>query len=86
MALNLGTGEVYTATLKPGIAMFIPRGYAHGYLTLESNTLFQWCVDNDFDSDAARVLHFSLVETWPVDDWSKVKIGEKDRNGAKWSG
>jgi len=26
--------------------MLIPRGFAHGYLTLEDDTLMQWCVDN----------------------------------------
>ena len=26
--------------------MLIPRGFAHGYLTLEDNTLMQWYVDN----------------------------------------
>ena len=62
VAFNLETGEAVGEVLKPGIAMFIPRGYAHGYLTLEDNTLFQWCVDNDFAPDAARILHYKDVK------------------------
>jgi dTDP-4-dehydrorhamnose 3,5-epimerase len=83
VALNLETGEAHTAVLKPGTAMFIPRGYAHGYLTLEDNTLFQWCVDNGFASDAARILHYNSVDSWPAEP---VIISEKDRNGVKWPG
>ena len=86
VALNLETGEAVGEELKPGTAMFIPRGYAHGYLTLEPNTLFQWCVDNNFAPEAARVVHYSAVECWPIDDWNKVIISEKDRNGVKWPG
>ena len=78
VAINLETGEAHTAVLKPGTAMFIPRGYAHGYLTLEDNTLFQWCVDNDFAPDAACILHYSSVDSWPAEP---VIISEKDRNG-----
>lgn len=87
VALNLETGEAVGEVLKPGTAMFIPRGYAHGYLTLEDNTLFQWCVDNDFAPDSARVLRYdSCGVEWPIDDWSKVIISDKDRNGEKWRG
>ena len=83
VALNLETGEAVGEVLKPGIAMFIPRGYAHGYLTLEDNTLFQWYVDNNFAPDAARILHYSSVEGWPVEP---EIISEKDRNAVKWPG
>ena len=83
MVLNLETGEAVGEVLKPGTAMFIPRGYAHGYLTLEDNTLFQWCVDNDFAPDAARILHYSSVQGWPAEP---ARISEKDRNAEKWSG
>jgi dTDP-4-dehydrorhamnose 3,5-epimerase len=28
--------------------MYVPRGFAHGYLTLEDNTILQYCVDNEY--------------------------------------
>ena len=83
VALNLETGEIHTATLKPGNAMFIPRGYAHGYLTLEHNTLFQWCVDNAFAPDAAHIIRYdSCGINRPEGDYI---VSDKDRAGEEYS-
>lgn len=38
--------------------MLIPRGFAHGYRTLEDDTLMQWCVDNDFCEEAAKAVRY----------------------------
>ncbi len=82
MALNLETGEEYGFELGVGDAMFIPRGYAHGYLTLEDNVLFQWCVDNDFDASSARILHYSSVSGWPEKE--EIIISAKDAAAEVW--
>ena len=82
VAVNLEIGEVYTADLKPGMAMFIPRGFAHGYMTLEDNTLFQWCVDNYFCPEAARIVRYDSCKIdWPVKDWNTLIISDKDKAG-----
>lgn len=64
--------------------MYIPKGFAHGYLTLEPNTLMQWCVDSEFYADAAKCLRWdSCGIDWP----GKVEefvISEKDRNGVRF--
>lgn len=80
VSIELETGEIVTALLKPGMAMYIPRGYAHGCLTLELNTLFKWCVDNNYAQEAARVIRFdSCGIDWPVKDWNEVIISDKDK-------
>ena len=28
--------------------LFVPRGYAHGFISLEDNTIFQYLIDNDY--------------------------------------
>ena len=40
-------GHAYSAVLsfENRKQMYIPRGFAHGYLTLKDDTLMQWCVD-----------------------------------------
>ena len=65
--------------------MYIPRGYAHGYLTLEDDTLMQWCVDNDFSGASARAIRYDDYDivwenglSW-LGDSSEYIISEKDR-------
>ena len=29
--------------------LFVPRGFAHGFLSLEDDTIFQYFIDNDFE-------------------------------------
>jgi dTDP-4-dehydrorhamnose 3,5-epimerase len=31
-----------------GRQLFVPRGFAHGFLSLEENTVFQYLIDNDY--------------------------------------
>ena len=63
--------------------MYVPRGFAHGYLTLEDDTLMQWCVDNDFCAEAAHAVRYDdpdIIwngESWPIGDYI---VSDKDRN------
>ncbi len=63
--------------------MYVPRGFAHGYLTLEDDTLMQWCVDNDFCAEAACSVRYDdpdIIwngESWPIGDYI---MSDKDRN------
>ena len=31
-----------------GRQLYVPRGFAHGFISLEDNTLFQYIIDNDY--------------------------------------
>lgn len=35
-------------TPENGHQLFVPRGFAHGFVSLEDNTIFQYLVDNDY--------------------------------------
>ena len=62
--------------------MLIPRGFAHGYLTLEDNTLMQWCVDNDFCVTAAKAVRYDSEFIWQTDPWPMREyiLSEKDKS------
>ena len=62
--------------------MLIPRGFAHGYLTLEDDTLMQWCVDNDFYGTAAKAVRYDSEFNWQTDPWPMMEyiLSEKDKS------
>ena len=62
--------------------MLIPRGFTHGYLTLEDDTLMQWCVDNNFCAEAARAVCYDSDFIWQTDPWPIMKyiLSEKDKS------
>ena len=87
--LRLGEtfGHAYSAVLsfENRKQMYIPRGFAHGYLTLEDNTLMQWCVDNDFCGEAAKAVRYDSDFVWEGESWPEAEyiISEKDRNAVR---
>lgn len=65
--------------------MLIPRGFAHGYLTMTDDTLMQWCVDNAFCAEAASAVRYDSEFRWQTDAWptGKYILSEKDQHAAK---
>ena len=52
-------GKHVAVLLKPydandkesGRQLYVPRGFAHGFISLEDNTIFQYLIDNDYAPD-----------------------------------
>lgn len=88
VAVDLRPGETYghaygeILSFENRKQMLIPRGFAHGYLTLEDDTLMQWCVDNDFCAEAARAVRYDSDFIWENESWpaGEYIVSEKDRN------
>lgn len=59
------------------LQLFIPRGFAHGFIALEDDTVLQYKCDNYYCKEAERGLSLTHVE-WPV-DLTGALISEKDR-------
>ncbi|HBO98474.1 MAG TPA: dTDP-4-dehydrorhamnose 3,5-epimerase [Verrucomicrobia bacterium] len=70
-----------TLTAENGLQFFIPRGFAHGFIVLEENTLFSYKCDNFYCKKSERGMRFddpALKIVWPTLD-VPVKLSEKDQ-------
>ena len=72
--------------MKGGDELIVPRGFAHGFITLEENTVVQYLVDNDYSPKTEGSLLWSSFpdiknEILRIDstfDESSIIISEKD--------
>lgn len=78
-SFGLWKGECLS--LENSKIMYIPKGFAHGYVSLEDETLIQWCVDEHYAPTLAKSLRYDdpdVAIKWPIED-SKLIISDKDR-------
>ena len=62
--------------------LFIPRGYAHGYITLSDDSIFHYKVDNFYNKSSEASIAFDdpkLRINWKLPK-SEFIISEKDQN------
>ena len=65
---------------RPDIALWIPRGFATGYCTLEDNTAVLYSSDNDYHPEAEAGLRWNDPAIGAVDlPFEHLIISEKDR-------
>lgn len=67
--------------------LFVPRGFAHGFVSLEDNTIFQYLIDNDYAPELEGGILWNDPELGI--DWEKIFktygidnpiLAEKDKN------
>jgi len=62
--------------------LFIPKGFAHGFISLQDNTKVCYAVDSFFDPEYDSGIHFldeSIAIDWPIDTNCLI-VSDKDRN------
>ena len=63
-------GKHVAVLLKPfdkndemsGRQLYVPRGFAHGFISLEDNTIFQYLIDNDYAPDMEGGIYWNDPE------------------------
>lgn len=63
-------------------SLYIPKGYAHGFMTLEDHTEVYYKVDEVYSKEHELIIFFKdseLCIPWPEDN--KVTLSEKDLSG-----
>jgi len=61
--------------------LFIPRGFAHGFLTLSSTAIFSYKCDNYYDKESERGLNYNDPEldiNWYLEDQDFI-LSERDK-------
>lgn len=77
-----GQWEAFLLSQANNRQLLVPKGFAHGFLTLTDNVHFLYKCDNYYDGPADGGIAFDdpdLAIDWPV-DLSKAILSDKDRN------
>ncbi len=76
-------GKTFTTELDPSKAIFVPRGVANGYQTLEDNTVYSYLVNDHWSADAqysfVSMFDESLGIEWPI-PIEESEVSDKDNN------
>jgi len=76
-------GTVFTTTLDPSKAIFVPRGVANSFQTLEDGTVYTYLVNDHWSADAQSLYTFvnladpTLRIQWPI-PLDQSTISDKD--------
>lgn len=68
--------------------VFIPRGFAHGFLVLSETAVFSYKIDNVYAPQTERTIRYNdefLRIDWPVSD-NQLILSDKDKNAPGFEG
>ena len=52
--------------------LYVPRGYLHGFISLEDDTVFQYFIDNPYDPTDEETVSWKIMED--TIDWEKLMV------------
>jgi dTDP-4-dehydrorhamnose 3,5-epimerase len=76
---TFGKWEGFELTAHNFLMLYVPRGFAHGFVTLEHDTEFQYKCDEFYDKESEGGIIWNdpdLKIYWPIDD---PILSEKDK-------
>jgi dTDP-4-dehydrorhamnose 3,5-epimerase len=83
-------GKVYRYDLFAGDSLFVPKGFAHGFISLKDKTTIQYLVDNKYspkDEISFKWSSFPEIKRWIESKiWPDYLVmSQKDRDGISLS-
>ena len=60
--------------------LFVPRGFLHGFLTLEDDTIFQYKCDNYYNKESEKSANWNSInfDWYTYLSYSEIKVSDKD--------
>ncbi len=73
-------GATFTIDLEPGVGVFVPRGVANSYQTLEDRTAYSYLVNAHWSADA-QYTNVNLLDETAAIDWPlpMSEVSDKDK-------
>lgn len=75
-------GQTFTIEMDPSKAIYVPRGVANGYQTLEDNTVYMYLVNDHWSPDGqysfVNMADETLAIDWPI-PLDECEISDKDK-------
>ena len=78
---TFGKWEGFYLTAENRRMLYIPKGFAHGFLALEDGTLFSYLCGDRYDPESDGGIRWNDPEigvNWPLDRVEKVILSDKD--------
>lgn len=85
---TFGCWQGFYLSGKNRLGIYIPRGFAHGHLTLSENSLLSYRCGETYISEADTGIVWNDKElniTWPIDKVENLIISERDKKLQKYS-
>jgi dTDP-4-dehydrorhamnose 3,5-epimerase len=78
--------------MNPGDEVFVPKDFAHGFITKEDNTVVQYLVDNEYRPDKEGCVYWGHFESVVMKvltickNIDNITISEKDKVNKNYEG
>lgn len=85
---TFGRSEGLVLRAEENTSLWVPPGFAHGFLALSGRVIYLYKVTAPWDPDEAHVLAWDDPEigiTWPLEAGQVPVLSDRDRAGLAWS-
>jgi len=79
---TFGKWEGFNLSAENHKMLYIPKGFAHGFLSLEDNTIISYLCGNRYDKESDGGIRWDdpqLAINWPLEQVEYVSLSDKDK-------